>query len=254
MPDPRDRPSPPERRPLSPENRQKVIRAAALRPIHLLMLLIGGVFFVTSGLWWIAPMTIFTYGALVALAVRNPIFEHRVLEGRPPPRPISPAQDLSPERRARWLPRGETRSKVEAALDVYRKVLRAIEESDDVTRSVLEDAPSKLHAAANRLVDLAGDRETAAEALLNLPENPAEAEEGRRDLDGKIRAADAEISGVIDNFLVLRARVVRISLDSGPTARAMAGELNSSLDELNFRLEALGETMSSPENNHQTPG
>lgn len=254
MPDPGGGPSPPGRRPLSPEDRQKVIRAAALRPIHLIMLLVGGVFFAASGLWWIVPMTIFTYGTLVALAVRDPLFEHRILEGRPPPHLAAPTQDIPPERRARWLPRGETRSKVEAALDVYRKVLRAIEESDDVTRSVLEDAPSKLHAAANRLVDLAGDRETAAEALLNLPKNLAEAEEGRQDLEGKIRAADAEISSVVDSFLALRARVVRISLDSGPTARAVAGELNSSLDELNFRLEALGETMSTPEDNHRTSG
>ncbi|MGI8865790.1 MAG: hypothetical protein ACR2G1_03540, partial [Rubrobacteraceae bacterium] len=59
-----------------------------------------------------------------------------------------------------------------------------------------------------------------------------------------IQAADTEISGVIEKFVALRTRVVRISLDSGLAAQAMAGELNSSLDELNYRLEALGETMS----------
>ncbi len=66
-------------------------------------------------------------------------------------------------------------------------------------------------------------------------------------MQGKIRAADTEISSIMDKFLALRARVVRISLDSGPAARAMAEELNSSLDELNHRLEALGETMSPPQ-------
>ena len=53
-------------------------------------------------------------------------------------------QDVSPERRARWLPRGETRERVEAALVVYRKVVVAIEESDEVTRAVLDDAVPKL--------------------------------------------------------------------------------------------------------------
>lgn len=243
-------PEPPERAPLSPEDRRKVTKAAALRPMHLIVLTIGVVFFAATQLWWIVPMTVLTYAALVALAARDPFFERRVLEGRPasrrlPAPPSATVEDVSPERRARWLPRGDTRSKVEASLEVYRKVVRAIEESDEVTRAVLEDAVPRLHAAANRLVDLAQDRETAAQALSELPEG-TEAE-SHQDLTGKIRVADAEISGVIDKFLALRTRVVRISLDSGPTARAMAGELNSSLDELTHRLEALGETMSAPE-------
>lgn len=243
-------PDPSEREPLSPEDRRKVTKAAILRPMHLIVAVIGVVFLAASQLWWIAPMTVLTYAALVALAARDPFFQRRVLEGRPtsprlPAPPSAPIEDVSPERRARWLPRGETRTKVEASLEVYRKAVRAIEESDDVTRAVLEDAVPRLHAAADRLVDLAQDRETAAQALSELPEG-TEAE-SRRDLTGKILAADAEISGVIDKFLALRTRVVRISLDSGPTARAMAGELNSSLDELNHRLEALGETMSAPE-------
>ena len=44
---------------------------------------------------------------------------------------------------------------MEAALEVYRKVVAAIEASDDVTRAVLDDAVPRLHAAADRLVDVA---------------------------------------------------------------------------------------------------
>jgi len=243
-------PDPSERTPLSPEERRKVTKAAALRPMHLIVAVIGVVFLAASQLWWIAPMTVLTYATLVALAARDPFFQRRVLEGSPasrrlPAPTLDLAEEVSPERRARWLSRGETRSKVETSLEVYRKVVRAIEESDEVTRAVLEDAVPRLHAAANRLVDLAQDRETAAQALSELPEGVEV--ESQRDFTGKIRAADAEISSVIDKFLALRARVVRISLDSGPAARAMAGELNSSLDELNYRLEVLGETMSAPE-------
>ena len=239
MPEPRPR--------LSPEDRREVTKAAALRPMHLVVLAIGVVFFAASQLWWIAPMTVLTYAALVALASRDPFFQDRILARRAPSPGLGArpsAEDISPERRARWLPRGETRNKVEASLDVYRKAVRAIEESDGVTREVLEDAPHRLHAAADRLVDLAQDRETASQALAELPEGTET--ESRADLANKIRAVDAEISGVVDKFVALRARVVRISLDSGPTARAMAGDLNSSLDELNHRLEALGETMSDP--------
>lgn len=251
MPDPRERPDPPalrERTPLSPEDRQRVIRAATLRPMHLLILLVGGVFFAATGwVWWIALLTVLTYVSLTVLATRNPAFEHQVLHGRPLPPTSASNTEISPERRARWLPRGETRNTVEAALEVYRKTIRAIEESDEITRTILEDAPPRLHAAAERIVDLAADREKAAEALEDIPAKGASADESREDLQGKIRTADAEISGIMDKFLALRARVVRISLDSGPAARAMAEELNSSLDELNHRLEALGETMSPPQ-------
>lgn len=213
--------------------------------MNLFVLIIGSVFFAATGLWWIAPLTILTYAAVVTLAARDPLFQHHVLEGRSS-RTLSnptPADDVSPERRARWLPRGETRRKVEESLEVYRKAVQAIEESDEITRTVLEDATPRLHAAAERLVDLAQDREKAAQVLNELPED-IEENESRRDLQNKIHAADTEISGVIEKFVALRTRVVRISLDSGPAAQAMAGELNSSLDELNYRLEALGETMS----------
>src|SRR5918911_51491 len=165
----------PERRelgPLSPEERRRITRAAALRPLNVLMLVIGAGIFATTLAWWIPPLTLVTYAGLVLLSVRDPVFGHRVLRGSEgaTPRSLGTAgdRDVSPERRARWLPRGETREKVEAALVVYRKLVTAIEESDDVTRAVLDDAVPKLNAAADRLVDVAHGRESAAEAIREL--------------------------------------------------------------------------------------
>src|SRR3712207_287889 len=153
----------------SPEERRRVTRAAALRPINVLMLVIGAGIFATTLAWWIVPLTLVTYAVLVFLSARDPIFGHRVLhESAARPTGATEYRDVSPERRARWLPRGETREKVEAALVVYRKVVAAIEGSDDVTRAVLGDAVSKLHDTASRLVDVAQGREKAAEALHDL--------------------------------------------------------------------------------------
>ena len=124
--------------PLSSGQRRRMVRAAALRPINVLMLAIGTVGFALTLAWWILPLTLITYVLLVFLAARDPLFQRRVLQGRPVITPAATeSRDVSPERRARWLPRGDTRHKVEAALVVYRKVLTAIEESDDVTRAVL---------------------------------------------------------------------------------------------------------------------
>lgn len=232
---------------LSPAERRKVTRAAALRPLNILMLLIGGGFFAITTWWWVIPLTAVTYLSLVFLAARDPLFTYRVLEGRDARvREVTGRQerDISPERRARWLPRGETRQRVEAALDVYRRTVAAIEESDDVTRAVLEGAVPKLHDAANRLVDVAHNREKAAGTVRELESSESPPAGELQKLQQAIEAADAEISGTFESLLTLRARVVRISVETGPEARAAAAELSSSLDELNFRLEALGETMS----------
>jgi hypothetical protein len=149
--------------PLSPAERGRIKRAAALRPLNVMVLVIGAGVFVTTLAWWVPPLTLLTYALLVFLSARDLIFRLRVLHGREEARRPSAAgsQDISPERRAHWLPRGETRERVEATLVVYRKVVVAIEESDDVTRAVLGDAVPKLHAAANRLVDVAQRREKA---------------------------------------------------------------------------------------------
>src|ERR671910_551017 len=209
--------------PLSPAERSRVTRAAALRPLNVIVLVIGGVFF----------------------ASRDPVFAHRVLQDdQDTGLPAATAdRDVSPERRARWLARGETREKVEAALIVYRKVVVAIEESDEVTRAVLDDAVPKLHAAADRLVDIAQRREKAAEVLHDLRQH-ATASPDATVLQDRINSADAEISGTLESLLALRSRVVRVSIDSENPERAAT--LNTSLDDLNARLEALSETMSPP--------
>jgi len=231
-----------------------MLRAAALRPINVMMLVIGGGVFVTTLAWWLLPLTIVTYAALVFLAARDPIFQRKVLgEDEVPKRPPNAGEssDVSPERRARWLPRGETRQKVEAALDVYRKVVAAIETSNDVTRAVLDDVIPRLHAAADRLVDVAEGREKAAEVARDLSQDIASSppttarQENLRELENRISAADAEISDTFQELLDLRAKVVRISIDSENPARA--NDLNASLDGLNARLEALSELMTPQE-------
>jgi hypothetical protein len=229
-----------------------MLRAAALRPINVIMLVIGVGIFATTLAWWLLPLTFVTYAFLVFLAARDPIFQRKVLGGGEVPK-ASPGdverREVSPERRARWLPRGETRQKVEAALDVYRKVVAAIETSDDVTRSVLEDSVPRLHAAAERLVDVAQGREKAAEVARDLDRDTGSAttaaarQENLRELENRINAADAEISDTFEELLGLRAKVVRVSIDSDNPTRA--NDLNASLDGLNARLEALGEVMSS---------
>lgn len=250
----RDEPTGSPVQPASAEDHRRVVRAALLRPINLTMLFIGGGFFATTLAWWIIPLTLVTYTLLVVLAARDPFFRRRVLgdDGAPAVDDTRQAATLPPERRARWLPRGETRRTVEEALVAYRKLVASIEGSGEVARSVLEDAAPKLHAAAERLVQVAHDRERAAEALQEIKgqRTGGASDEERasilQDLEDKIRRADEEISGTYDRLLTLRARVVGISLNNEAENQAAASELNRSLDELNFRLEALGEISSTP--------
>lgn len=218
------------------------------------MVAIGAVSFATTLAWWIVPLTLATYAALVLLAARDPLFRSRVLEGRGSRSGARLGQEaISPERRARWLPRGETRQKVEAALEVHRRALIAIEESGDVAKVVLHDAVPKLHSIAERLVEVAQKRERASEAIQELKVSGSlERHEGQSKadlagLENEVRAADAEISDAFEKLLTLRARVVRISVESGGAAQDAAAKLNADLDELNLRLEALRSTLSPPE-------
>ena len=226
-----------------------MVRAAALRPMNVVVLVIGLVFFVATLTWWAIPLTLATYVALVFLGARDPFLQSRVLGRKEPEIQQQPPRDLSPERRSRWLPRGETRERVDASLAEYRKIVAAIEASDDVTRAVLEDTVPRLHAAADRLVDVALERETAAVTVRELrARSDSETEprdEDLRQLEERIYEADADISATSSQFLDLRARVVRISIDAGNAQRVAA--LNASLDELNARLEALGDIAPRPE-------
>jgi ribosome-associated translation inhibitor RaiA len=245
-------------RQLSPEERRRIVRAAFLRPMNLLVVVVGGIFFALTLLWWTVPLTLATYAALVFLAVRDPLLRESVLggrDGRISTLPEVPREErnVSPERRARWLPRGETRQKVEAALEIHRRTVFAIEESDDVVQAVLDDALPKLHRVAGRLVDIAEKRERAAEAIRTLEKTRSGAEHRvERDtelakLENTLRAADTEISSTFEKLSTLRARIVRISVESGVTAQGAAAELNADLDKMNLHLDALRSTMVSPE-------
>lgn len=228
----------------------KVLRAAALKPLNVLTLVAGLGIAATTLTWWILVLTLATYAALVYLAAKDPIFTRHVTEGkRAEPTSGAPSRDIPPERRARWLPRGETREKVEDALVTYRKVIVAIEESDDVTRQVLEGSIPRLHEAAERMVDVAANREKAAETLRDFrgrsSSRDSQREASLRQLESHIERADAEISGISEQLLTLRAQAVRASMDSAGASQ-QAAALNASLDELNFRLEAVNETFSEP--------
>src|SRR4028118_546183 len=70
--------------PLSPQERGGRVRAAALRPLNLVVLAIGLVFFVATLAWWALPLTLTTYAALIFLGARDPFLQSRVLDRKGP--------------------------------------------------------------------------------------------------------------------------------------------------------------------------
>ncbi len=213
---------------LPPQARRRVLRAALLRPWALLVLAIGTVFFATTLTWWALPLTLATYAALVALAVRDPIFQTQVLEGREKARQVArtrarQAAGLTPEARVRRLKRSGNRDGIEAALEARDRVLVAIQGSDESTRALFSGAAPELNRAAELLVDLAEAREHTA-----VDQNA-----------GTSSSIDAEISGAPEAFQSLRTQVVRASIEDDEDARARAARFEESLDEMNRRLQDL---------------
>ena len=80
-----------------------MLRAAALRPINVTMLVIGVALRNHPGVV-VVPLTL-TYASLVFLAARDPIFQRNSAGARFQTSPNAvESSDVSPERRARWLP------------------------------------------------------------------------------------------------------------------------------------------------------
>lgn len=245
FPEPGHSERPPGGPQLSPEDRRKVIRAAILRPINLLMLALGAFAIVLS--WWFLPLTLVVYTLLVFLSARDPFFERQVLGERDSSISLQNTQEITPERRARWLPRGETRRKVEETLQIYRTAVASIEEADYLVRSVLDDAVPKLHAAAERLVEVAQNREKAATAISELQTSTLEERnqaEILRRLENQIHVADIEMTKTHDKLAALRARLTQISTANEPELNARSVQSDISLDELNAQLEAVAEITS----------
>lgn len=213
---------------LSPDARRRVLRAALLRPWAILVLVIGLFFFATTLTWWSAPLTLATYAALVALAFRDPIFQTLVIEGRDKARAAAQsraqrAAGLSPEERARRLRRGETRTRVEAALEARGRVLLAIKESGDPARELLAEVIPELQRMAELLVNLAEARERAAH---DIPPKD-------------LAAIDTELSDAPEKLWASRTEVVRASIDDVESASARAGKLRESISRTNRRLQEL---------------
>ena len=213
---------------LSPEARRRVLRRALLRPWALIVLVVGVVFFATSLEWWTLPLTLATYAALVALAARDPIFQTLVLEGREKARSAARerarrAIGLTPEARLRRLPEGQTRSRAEAALEARKRVLAAIEGSDEETRVLFANTIPQLNRAADLLVGLAETREQPP----------------RDQNTGASEAIDAELSQAPERFHGLRSEIVRASIESNDDARIRVDRVEESLNDMNQRLQQL---------------
>ena len=116
----------------------------------------------------------------------------------------------------------------------------------------MSDAPPKLHRVVERLVDVAEKREEVAGTIRDLKTSEDVEHRENRDadllmvLENELRAADVEISYTLEELSTLPTRVVRVSVESESTTQNAAAKLDTDLDALNLRLEALRSTMSLP--------
>lgn len=233
---------------LSPEEQRRVTRAALLRPMHLLVAAIGIAFFAMTLAWWVLPLTLVTYLALVYLTASAPLFKRRVLRGRESLSGTAPVLSgggkASAEQRARELPDGETRRRIEAALTARDRALVAIENSGEAARGLLQDAPPKLDLLLERLIDVSEKREQVASTLRPPEATPDGLRHVARNVpsgqqERELRTMDAQLSDALEKISALRPRVIHVSTESGDDAREAANRLIADLDEMLRHLDAL---------------
>ncbi len=224
--------------------------------MNLLIVVIGVIFFAITLEWWILPLTLATYAALIFVAPHDQVVRNKVLERRErrlETQTVSPQyQDIPPERRVRRLPQGEVRQNMEAALEARRRTVISLEESGDIARAVLGDVIPKLDATVEHLAAIAEKREKASRMKRDSKTSTDDSRHEDRstkleELEKELRAVDAEISRTLDQLSALRVRVVRISTESEDAAQEAAVKLNADLDALNLRLDALRSTAFPPE-------
>lgn len=196
---------------------------ALLRPWPVIVLLVGFVYFAATQALWVPPVTLASYGALVYLAARSPSSQRPVK-----PRSRAP-EGVPPNIRARRLPQGETREKVEAALEGIRRLTIAVEGSGKEAQAVLGDVAPKLERIAQHVVEVAEEREKVAETL-RLSGGSAQSS------TKTIREADAELATTVEQLSTLRAKVLRVSIESSPYMQSAADDFHRDLDTLHHRL------------------
>ena len=231
---------------LSPEEQRRVTRAALLRPLHLLVAAIGTAFTAMTLAWWVLPITLVTYFALVYLAARDPLFQRRILRGRESLSETSPAlsrgRKTSIQQRTRKLSDEEFRRKIEVALTDKDRTLVAIESSDEATRGLLHEAPPKLELLLERLVDVSEKREQIIRSV--KPTSDGMQHEARNALskqeeEEELQTIDAQLSNTFEKISALRPQVLRISTENDEAAGELVGGLITDLDEMLKHLEAL---------------
>ena len=232
---------------LSPEEQRRVTRAALLRPLHLLVAAIGTAFTAMTLAWWVLPITLVTYFALVYLAARDPLFQRGILRGRESLSETSPAlsreEKTSIKQRIRKLSDEAVRRKIEVALTDKDRTLVAIESSDEATRGLLHEAPPKLELLLERLVDVSEKREQIIRSVKptsdGMQHEARNAPPSKQEEEEELQTIDAQLSNTFEKISALRPQVLRISTENDEAAGELVGGLITDLDEMLKHLEAL---------------
>ena len=237
----------PARELLSREEKRRVTRGALLRPLHLLVAAIGIAFSAMTLAWWVLPITLVTYLALVYLAASDPHFKRHILRGPESltgtSSTLSGGGKASIDQRVRRLSDGEIRRKIETALTDRDRALIALESSDETTRGLLQAAPPKLELLLERLVDVSEKREQDTARSPELTSDGLQPEarnfSPEQEEERESHTMDAQLSDAFEKISALRPRVIRISTESDDNAMTLADRLIADLDEALRHLEAL---------------
>jgi hypothetical protein len=216
------------------ERAGQLLSAALLRPIHLLVLGAGLLLSLTVAPWWLFPLSVVAYGAMVTTALRDGAFVRRALrmsDDESAGKPIdwrAVARELGPGPWAAVLQRI-----AHAEGNLAREVAQAPEAAHGVFTSML----AQLRTAARLGVDLARRWRSLYTALGGYA--GMDPQVSRREAASKRARAEAAADEGLRATLLQAAEALDESAKTAESLQAMLGRTSTQLESLAAMLESV---------------
>jgi hypothetical protein len=212
----------------------ELLQAALLRPINLVAPGAGLVLALTAAPWWVFPLSIALYAAMVVLTVRDPAFVRRVLHVRADESAGEPIDWAS---LAKELGPGEWAAPMARIATAERNLGRELAQSPDAARSVLSSTLGQVRAAALLGIQLGRRLRSLDQALAGYAGmNP---DLSRREAAEKRARASSVADEVAARALSDAAVALEESARTAESLRALRERTGAQLESLSAMLESV---------------
>jgi hypothetical protein len=212
----------------------KLLSAALLRPMNLVVLGAGLLLALTWAPWWIFPLSVAAYGGMVALALRDPAFVRRATSAVAKP---DAGQPIDWAAVGRELGQGPWAASLERVAAAERNLAREFAQSPETARVVLASTLAQVRSAANLGIKLARRLRSLDYALQGYA--GMDPERSRREAEDKRQRAARASDPAAQRALSDAAKALDESAQTAGSLRTLRERTTAQLESLSAMLESV---------------